>query len=143
VQAAGPVQEAFLGRAAERGAVSVEGAEVGVPGVEVRVEVDDRHRAGSGDEPYSVPADVEFVFVLAGQLQVTVAGEQITLEQGDAFTFPASTQHTFRVAPPAGRAQVLWVFLPALPNTGPDVMPSDVVTARGATAVRASGAADG
>jgi len=69
---------------------------------------------GSGDEPYSLPADVEFVFVLAGQLQ-------ITLEQGDAFTFPPSTLHTFRVAALAGRAQVLWVFSPALPDTGPDV----------------------
>ena len=76
---------------------------------------------GSGDEPYSLPADVEFVFVLAGQLQITVAGEQITLEQGDAFTFPASTQHTFGVAQRADRAQVLWVFSPALPDTGPDV----------------------
>ena len=76
---------------------------------------------GSGDEPYSLPADVEFVFVLAGQLQITVAGERITLEQGDAFTFPASTQHTFRAAPPAGHVRVLWVFSPALPDTGPDV----------------------
>jgi transcriptional regulator with XRE-family HTH domain len=76
---------------------------------------------GSGDEPYSLPADVEFVFVLAGQLQITVAGEQITLEQGDAFTFPASTQHTFRVTMPAGRTQVLWVFSPALPDTDPGV----------------------
>ncbi len=76
---------------------------------------------GSGDEPYSLPADVEFVFVLAGQLQITVAGEQVTLEQGDAFTFPPSTQHTFGVAPLGGRARVLWVFLPALPDTGPDV----------------------
>jgi transcriptional regulator with XRE-family HTH domain len=75
---------------------------------------------GSGDEPYSLPADVEFVFVLAGQLQITVAGEHIILEQGDAFTFPPSTQHTFRVAPPAGPTQVLWVFSPALPDTGPD-----------------------
>ncbi len=75
---------------------------------------------GSGDEPYSLPADVEFVFVLAGQLQITLAGEQITLEQGDAFTFPASAEHTFGVAPPADRAQVLWVFSPALPDTGPD-----------------------
>jgi transcriptional regulator with XRE-family HTH domain len=74
---------------------------------------------GSGDEPYSLPADVEFVFVLTGQLQITVAGEQITLEQGDAFTFPPSTLHTFRVAPLAGRAQVLWVFSPALPDAGP------------------------
>jgi len=76
---------------------------------------------GSGDEPYSLPADVEFVFVLAGQLQITVIGEQVTLEQGDAFTFPPSTQHTFRVAPSAGRAQVLWIFSPALPDTGADV----------------------
>jgi transcriptional regulator with XRE-family HTH domain len=75
---------------------------------------------GSGDEPYSLPADVEFVFVLAGQLQLTVAGEQVALEQGDAFTFPASTQHTFRVTRPAGRTQVLWVFSPALPDTGTD-----------------------
>ena len=57
---------------------------------------------GSGDEPYSLPADVEFVYVLAGQLQITVADEQITLDQGDAFTFPANTQHTF--APPRRRA---------------------------------------
>jgi len=71
--------------------------------------------------PYSLPADVEFVFVLAGQLQLTVAGEQITLERGDAFTFPASTAHTFRVSRDAGRAQVLWMFSPALPDSGIDV----------------------
>ena len=54
---------------------------------------------GSGNEPYSLPADVEFVFILAGQLHVTVAGEQITLEQGDAFTFPANLEHTFKAPP--------------------------------------------
>ena len=64
---------------------------------------------------------MDFVFVLAGQLQITVTREQITLEQGDAFTFPPSTQHTFGVAPLAARAQVLWAFSPALPTTGPDV----------------------
>jgi transcriptional regulator with XRE-family HTH domain len=76
---------------------------------------------GSGEEPYSLPADVEFVFILAGQLQLTVAGEQITLERGDAFTFTASTAHTFRVSRDAGRAQVLWMFSPALPDNGIDV----------------------
>jgi transcriptional regulator with XRE-family HTH domain len=73
---------------------------------------------GSGDEPYSLPADVEFVFIVSGLLQITVAGEHITLEQGDAFTFPASTQHAFLVPPTAGRAQVLWVFSPGLPAGG-------------------------
>jgi transcriptional regulator with XRE-family HTH domain len=71
---------------------------------------------GSGDEPYCLPADVEFVFILAGQLEITVAAETVTLGQGDAFTFPASTEHTFQVPPGAGHAQVLWVFSPALPD---------------------------
>jgi quercetin dioxygenase-like cupin family protein len=79
---------------------------------------------GSGKEPYSLPADVEFVFVLAGQLQVTVAGEQITLGQGDAFTFPADMEHTFGAPPRAGRTQVLWVVCPALPDHGVERPPA-------------------
>ena len=74
---------------------------------------------GSGEEPYTLPTDVEFVFVLAGVLEMTVAGEQVTLEQGDAFTFPADTERMFRAAPGQGPAQVLWVLSPALPETGP------------------------
>lgn len=74
---------------------------------------------GSGDEPYSLPADVEFAFILAGQLRVTVAGQDVTLERGDAFTFPASTQHTFRATGESGHTQVLWVISPALPDAGP------------------------
>jgi transcriptional regulator with XRE-family HTH domain len=73
---------------------------------------------GSGDEPYALPADVEFVFVLAGQLQISLAGEHVTLEQGDAFTFPAGSQHTFRAVWAADRTRVLWVFSPALPDAG-------------------------
>lgn len=72
---------------------------------------------GSGAEDYSLPADVEFVFVLSGQLEVTVAGKQVTLREGDAFTFPADTRHSFRGAPQAGTTQVLWVVSPALPDT--------------------------
>ncbi len=66
---------------------------------------------------------MEFVLILAGQLHVTVAGEQITLEQGDAFTFPANIEHTFHVPPRAGRAQVLWIISPALPDHGLDAPP--------------------
>jgi transcriptional regulator with XRE-family HTH domain len=73
---------------------------------------------GSGAEPYSLPADVEFVFVLAGRLQLTVAGQEIMLEQGDAFTFPPSTGHTFCAAGPGPVTRVLWVFSPALPEGG-------------------------
>jgi uncharacterized cupin superfamily protein len=69
---------------------------------------------GSGDDPYSLPADVEFVFVLAGTMQIAVEGKQVTLAAGDAFTFPAGSAHCFRAA--GGPAQVLWVVSPALPD---------------------------
>jgi len=75
----------------------------------------------SGDEPYSLPVDVEFFFVLAGQLQVTIEGEQVTLEQGDAFTFSGSAQRAFRVAPEAEPTLVLVVISPAMP--APDRRP--------------------
>jgi len=73
---------------------------------------------GSGDEPYALPADVEFALVLAGQLDITVAGEQMTLREGDALTFPGNAEHTFRAAIGTGPTRVLWVFSPALPDTG-------------------------
>ncbi len=127
----GSLFEASIGEVVRRGArppINFGGSRVReyllTPSGEKRVQAilsDIEPGGGSGDEPYSLPADVEFVFVLAGQLQITVAGEQITLEQGDAFTFPASIQHTFGVTPPADRAQVLWIFSPALPDTGPEV----------------------
>jgi transcriptional regulator with XRE-family HTH domain len=76
---------------------------------------------GSGAEPYSLPTDVEFAFVLAGQLRIIVAGEQLTLDAGDAFTFQSSIEHTFHVVPSSGPARVLWVFSPALPDDGLDI----------------------
>jgi len=78
---------------------------------------------GSMNEPYRLPAGVEFVLILAGQLHVTVAGEQVTLEEGDALTFTADMDHTFQ-APPGGRgARVLWVLSPALPDYGLELPP--------------------
>jgi transcriptional regulator with XRE-family HTH domain len=75
---------------------------------------------GSGDEPYSLPVDVEFAYILAGELRIVVAGEELILGAGDAFTFPG-IDHTFRVLPSAEPTRVLWVFSPALPDDGLDV----------------------
>ena len=89
------------------------------PSAEKRVQAilsDIEPGGGSGAEAYSLPANVEFVFVLSGQLEVTVAGKQTVLGEGDAFTFAADTRHNFRGAPQAGRTQVLWVVSPALPD---------------------------
>jgi len=77
---------------------------------------------GSGNEPYSLPTDVEFGFVLTGKLRVVAGGDAITLGAGDAFTFGSSAAHTFHVPPSAGPTQVLWVFSPALPDHGLDVL---------------------
>jgi quercetin dioxygenase-like cupin family protein len=70
---------------------------------------------GSGDEPYGLPADVEFVYVIEGRLQVTLRAKQFVLEAGDAFTFPPRNEHSFRTAADDCVTRVLWVFAPALP----------------------------
>jgi transcriptional regulator with XRE-family HTH domain len=69
---------------------------------------------GSGEEAYALPAEVEFVFVLEGDLEVTVAGEVTTLGPGDAFTFSPGAEHGFRSLRTDGVTRVLWVFAPAL-----------------------------
>ena len=71
---------------------------------------------GSGDEPYSLPADVEFVFVVSGRLAVTLREEEVVLEAGDTLTFAPQVPHTFRSAFEDANTQVLWVFSPALPD---------------------------
>lgn len=73
---------------------------------------------GSGEAYYTLPTEVEFVFVLSGKLRVDLAGasdETVILDTGDAFTFPAETQHSFHTVTDDQPARVLWVFTPALP----------------------------
>lgn len=69
---------------------------------------------GSGDEPYSLPADVEFVFVVSGRLAVTIREEEVVLEAGDTLTFAPHVPHTFCSVHEEAKTQVLWVFSPAL-----------------------------
>lgn len=70
---------------------------------------------GSGEEPYSLPADVEFVFVLSGRLEVVLDKDPVSLGPGDTLTFPPHVPHTFRSALTEGTTKVLWVFSPGLP----------------------------
>ena len=79
---------------------------------------------GSGAEPYSLPADVEFVFVVSGRLAVTLRDEEIVLEPGDTLTFAPHAPHTFSSAATDGTTQVLWVISPALTDR-PQVTPGD------------------
>ncbi len=70
---------------------------------------------GSGDEPYSLPADVEFVFVVSGRLAVTLRDEEVVLEAGDTLTIAPHLPHTFRSDLDDENTRVLWVFSPGLP----------------------------
>ena len=68
--------------------------------------------AGAGDELYSLPGEMEFVYVLAGTLEIKVADETHVLEQGDALTYPLSKPHTWRNASDTETLRVLWVSVP-------------------------------
>ena len=83
----------------------------------------ERHRARRRQRRRAVlAADRRGVRVHPGRpAEIVVAGEQLVLDAGDAFTFPSSAEHTFQVPPSAGPTQVLWVFSPALPDHGLDV----------------------
>lgn len=70
---------------------------------------------GSGDEAYSLPAEVSFVLVQDGGLRLGLGrAGTVELAAGDAMTFDPGRPHTF-VAGPDG-ARVLWVMAPALPS---------------------------
>lgn len=72
---------------------------------------------GSGSEPYQLPGDVEFLFVVDGVLEVEFSDGVIALASGDAATFEPSTHRSFKVPPNVGPATVLWVITPALPRS--------------------------
>ncbi len=73
----------------------------------------------SGDEPYSFPGDVEFVYVLSGRLDLQVAEDRYALEAGDALTYPLREPHRW-VNPTADEpAHVLWVAVPNPYAAGP------------------------
>lgn len=73
---------------------------------------------GSGNEGYSLPAEVEFVYVIDGDLELGFADNTVTLGAGDAFTFDPSRSHTFRAASVDKPTAVIWVICPALSSAG-------------------------
>ena len=48
---------------------------------------------GSGEDPYELDSDAEFVHVLEGMLDVEVAGTRYRLAAGDSLTFDAGAAH--------------------------------------------------
>ena len=67
---------------------------------------------GAGEEVYSFPGDVEFVYVMAGTLELRVGGDVYKLERGDALTYPLREPHTWSNPSKDEAAVVLWVAVP-------------------------------
>jgi len=67
---------------------------------------------GAGDELHSLPGEVEFVYVLAGTLELQVGEETHVLEEGDAITYALPKPHTWRNASDSKPLRVLWVSVP-------------------------------
>lgn len=68
--------------------------------------------AGAGNELYSLPGEVEFVYVLEGTLELRVGEESHLLEAGDAITYELTKPHTWRNASPTEQLRVLWLAVP-------------------------------
>lgn len=69
---------------------------------------------GSGDEPYSLASEAEFVHVLQGTLDIEVEGTRFRLAAGDSMTFDAAAPHSWGNPSRSQPTRVLWVLVPAL-----------------------------
>jgi transcriptional regulator with XRE-family HTH domain len=66
----------------------------------------------AGEQLYTLPADVELVYVLSGSLELRVGDETHLLEEGDTFTYSPRDPHTWRNPSETEDAVVLWTALP-------------------------------
>ena len=64
------------------------------------------------DDEYSIPGDLEFVYVLSGRLEFHVAGRTYTFKAGDSFTYSMRDPHRWRNPSQSRAARVLWVAVP-------------------------------
>lgn len=67
---------------------------------------------GSGREPYALPSDSCWVYVIAGRLTVVVNERRYELGVGDALTFSPDLPHLWRNPSGEEAARVLWVLAP-------------------------------
>lgn len=66
----------------------------------------------AGEELYTLPADVELVYVLRGSLELRVGEETHVLGDGDTFAYSPRDPHTWRNPSETDEAVVLWTALP-------------------------------
>ena len=67
----------------------------------------------AGPDLYGLDCDVEFVYVVRGELQIIVGVEEHRLCPGDAMTFTGRDPHRWFNASSVNLCEVLWVMAPA------------------------------
>ena len=68
------------------------------------------HRQIMTNRPYTHEGE-EFIYVLRGDLEITVDGEEYSLKTGDSFYFESATPHRWR-NPGRKETLLLWVNTP-------------------------------
>ena len=68
--------------------------------------------AGAGEDLYTFPADVELVYVLAGELELRVQEKLYRVGAGDKVTYSPRDPHTWRNPSKDDEAVVLWFSVP-------------------------------
>jgi uncharacterized cupin superfamily protein len=66
----------------------------------------------AGDQLYSLPADVEIVYVAEGALELQVRDTVHRLETGESLTYSPRDPHTWRNPSATEPAVVLWLAVP-------------------------------
>lgn len=67
---------------------------------------------GAGEALYTLPADVELLYVLAGRLELDVGGRLHRVSAGDTLTYSPRDPHTWRNPSEDEDAVVLWFTVP-------------------------------
>ncbi len=68
---------------------------------------------GSGNEPYTLDADTEVVYVVSGELEITVNGRQFSLQPSDTLTFAPRDPHAWQNPSQTQTAVVIWTLTPS------------------------------
>jgi transcriptional regulator with XRE-family HTH domain len=66
-----------------------------------------------GPQLYSLNCEVEFAFVIEGEIEITFSSEKTILKKGDSITFKGSEPHTWKNPSETKGSQILWVLAPA------------------------------
>jgi transcriptional regulator with XRE-family HTH domain len=66
-----------------------------------------------GTEPYTINCEVEVLYVLSGQVELSFRDGSRELAAGDAITFSGGEPHTWRNLSATDPAELMWVLVPA------------------------------